>query len=59
MLARDAVVVSWVNTFVETDAAGQRQSEMLALMTQVWVRDDEGWKILHSHESTRPTSGDR
>ena len=59
MLARDAVVVSWVNTFVETDAAGQRQPEMLALMTQVWVRDDEGWKILHSHESTRPTSGGR
>jgi hypothetical protein len=59
VLAHDAVVVSWMNTFIETDAAGQRQPEMLALMTQVWVREDEGWKILHSHESTRPTSGDR
>jgi len=59
VLARDAVVVSWVNTFVETDAAGQRQPEMLALMTQVWVREGDGWKILHSHESTRPTSGGR
>jgi hypothetical protein len=59
VLARNAVVVSWENTFVETDAGGQRQPEMLALMTQVWVRDDEGWEILHSHESTRPTSGGR
>ena len=56
VLSRDAVVASWVNTFVETDAAGQRQPEMLALMTQVWVRERDGWKILHNHESTRPTS---
>jgi hypothetical protein len=56
---RCAVVASWVNTFIETNAAGQRQPEMLALMTQVWVREDDGWKVLHSHESTRPTSGDR
>ena len=54
VLTRDAAVVSWENRFTETNAAGERKPEMLALMTQVWIRENGKWLILHSHESTQP-----
>jgi ketosteroid isomerase-like protein len=54
VLARDAAVTSWENRFTETNAAGVRQPETLALMTQVWIRESGQWLILHNHESTQP-----
>jgi ketosteroid isomerase-like protein len=59
VLSRDAVVVSWVNSFTETDAAGKALPERLALMTQVWIRREADWRILHNHESTRPAAHSR
>ncbi|MBW2494880.1 MAG: nuclear transport factor 2 family protein [Deltaproteobacteria bacterium] len=53
VLARNAAVASWENRFTETYATGERQPEMLALMTQVWIRENGQWFILHNHESTR------
>ena len=56
VLARDVVVTSWENQFVQTDTLGNRRPPQLALMTLVWVCQPVGWRILHYHESTRPAN---
>jgi ketosteroid isomerase-like protein len=53
VLAADAAVASWHNRVTEIAVENQKVTEYVALMTQVWVREGEDWRLLHNHESTR------
>jgi ketosteroid isomerase-like protein len=53
VLSADAAVASWHNRVTEIAKGDPKATEYVALMTQVWVREGEDWRLLHNHESTR------
>lgn len=62
VLSRDVAVTTWENDFARIALDSTRQPMQVALMTLVWKRTPDGWRILYYHESTRPkareTSGE-
>lgn len=52
VLSRESAVSSWDFTFAFLDSLGSPGKEKVALMTHVWVKDVDDWRILHVHEST-------
>ncbi|MBX7540196.1 nuclear transport factor 2 family protein [Qipengyuania sphaerica] len=54
VLGPDVIVTTSENEFVRISPDGERQPSQIALMTLVWKRTDEGWRIRHFHESTGP-----
>lgn len=52
VLSANAAVASWHNSVSETHTVETGNAKYIAFMTQVWVREGHGWRILHNHEST-------
>jgi uncharacterized protein (TIGR02246 family) len=50
VLSANVVAVADIAVYVATDTLGIT-SEAPVMHTEVWVRRDGGWKILHAHES--------
>ncbi|HJQ09584.1 MAG TPA: nuclear transport factor 2 family protein [Gemmatimonadaceae bacterium] len=55
-LAPDKAVESLTGTVVRVDKSGTRSPPQTFSWTVVWVREPDGWKILHGHESFLPKS---
>lgn len=55
-LGPDKAVATGAGTVVRTDSAGNKAAPRTFTWTFLWVREPEGWKILHGHESFVPTS---
>jgi uncharacterized protein (TIGR02246 family) len=55
-LAPDKAVATGAGTVVRTDSAGNKAAPRTFSWTFVWVREPDGWKILHGHESFLPTT---
>ncbi len=53
LLSDDGAVVVREGNYAISFKDGSSQ-EMYMVMTTVWARDSEGWKMVHLHESTRP-----
>ena len=62
VLTPELAVTSSENDYARIALDGTRQPMQVALMTLVWKRTSDGWRILYYHESTRPkareTSGE-
>jgi ketosteroid isomerase-like protein len=56
VLSRDLVVTTFENDFARRAADGTQEPMQVGLMTLLWTRTPDGWRILHYHESTRPQS---
>ncbi len=54
VLTPDLAVTSSENDFAKIALDNTRQPMQVALMTLVWKRTRDGWRILHYHESTWP-----
>ena len=54
ILTPDLAVTSSENDFARIALDSTRQPMQVALMTLVWKRTGDGWRILYYHESTRP-----
>ncbi|NIM48259.1 MAG: hypothetical protein GTO22_03215 [Gemmatimonadales bacterium] len=54
-LAANVVAVADIATTVVTDTSGTT-SEQTHMHTEVWVKRDGRWIMLHSQESIRPES---
>lgn len=54
ILTRDFAITTWKNDFARIAMDGTQGPMQEALMTLVWKRTSDGWRILHYHESTRP-----
>lgn len=54
VLTPDLAVTSSENDFARIALDSTRQPMQVALMTLVWKRTSDGWRILYYHESTRP-----
>jgi len=55
-LAPDKAVATGAGTVVRTDSSGNKAAPRTFAWTFLWVREPEGWKILHGHESFLPTT---
>ena len=53
-LAPDKAVATGIGTVVRTDVSGVTAVPRTFNWTFVWVREPDGWKILHGHESFLP-----
>ena len=54
ILTPELAVTSSENDYARISLDSTRQPMQVALMTLVWKRTSDGWRILHYHESTRP-----
>lgn len=54
VLTPDLAVTSSENDYARIASDSTRQPMQVALMTLVWKRTGDGWRILFYHESTRP-----
>ena len=54
VLSPNVAVTSWKNDFARIRQDSSQGPMQVALMTLVWERTDDGWRILYYHESTRP-----
>lgn len=54
VLSRDLAVTTSENDFARIAMDSSRGPMQVALMTIVWKHTPDGWRILYSHESTRP-----
>lgn len=51
---RDFAITTWENDFARIAMDSTQGPMQVGLMTLVWKRTSDGWRILHYHESTRP-----
>lgn len=58
MIADDAAFVVREGSYAVSFKDGTTQ-DMYMVMTTVWARGDDGWKMVHLHESFRPLAEDR
>ena len=56
VLARNVVQVIAHSSFTQTDTDGVTGPERQVVQFTIWVRRDDGWKVLSIHESLRPIS---
>ncbi len=54
VLSPDVAVTTWENDFARIRQDSSRGPMQVALMSLVWKRTGEGWRILYYHESTWP-----
>jgi ketosteroid isomerase-like protein len=54
VLSPDVAVTSSENDFARIGLDKAQEPMQVALMTIVWKRTDDGWRMLYYHESTRP-----
>ena len=54
VLTRDFAITTSENDFARIAMDGTQGPMQVALMTLVWKRTSDGWRIFHYHESTRP-----
>ncbi|MDX1393845.1 MAG: nuclear transport factor 2 family protein [Gemmatimonadota bacterium] len=57
LISDDGAVVVREGTY-EIDFRDGTSAEMYLVMTSVWTRGDDGWKMVHLHESSRPLAED-
>lgn len=56
VLSEDAVLYAFVGTYAFGDTLGNVTDPLPMSASMIWVRTDEGWEIVHYHQSFNPSS---